>query len=322
MADYIGKGPDGEKTAFQKFFTELLPLEQRTLLGTVVFFAIILSVGWTIINEPARMDTFTAQYDGRSIQRGAAQFREACAECHGMNGEGVLGRGPSLARPDLHNGQRLAELGWAGSLDEYFRQTISAGRPIYTEELYNGPMPAWSQEYGGPLRGDEVEDLVAFVANWGAGDLPTPDPDLIPTQPPAADEGGDEELIAEAVEIANAIAAGELVGDAARGETLVSAGGVGSVDGTALGCQGCHVIEGSQLIGPNYAGIAARVPYDDFEVPEGVDDPQIYYLVESIWVPGNYIVAGFEGLVMPNQFPNLLTEQDMADIVAFMLTLQ
>ena len=28
-------------------------------------------------------------------------------------------------------------------------------------------MPTWSQDYGGPMRPDQIRDLVNFVMNWG-----------------------------------------------------------------------------------------------------------------------------------------------------------
>ncbi len=78
--------------------------------------------------------------------RGAALYDENCAVCHGPNGEGRVGatlaqRWPSI-RPDL-----------------FIKATIANG-------VQGSPMPAWSQENGGPLSESEINDLVAFILTW------------------------------------------------------------------------------------------------------------------------------------------------------------
>jgi len=74
--------------------------------------------------------------------RGAILFDENCAVCHGPNGEGRIGATlakdwPSV-RPDLT-----------------IRATIARGA--------GDQMPAWSQEFGGPLSDDQIDDIVAFI---------------------------------------------------------------------------------------------------------------------------------------------------------------
>ena len=74
---------------------------------------------------------------------GAIVYDQNCAVCHGPNGEGRIGATlskdwPSL-RPDLS-----------------MKTTISNGIP-------GSPMPAWSQDNGGPLAETEINDVVAFL---------------------------------------------------------------------------------------------------------------------------------------------------------------
>jgi mono/diheme cytochrome c family protein len=65
-------------------------------------------------------------------------------------------------------------------------------------------MPSWSQDYGGPLRNDQIEDLTQFVLNWqgpqpegvrpeegGARPTPTPAAKVTPGAPPGEVAQGD-----------------------------------------------------------------------------------------------------------------------------------
>ena len=86
-------------------------------------------------------------------------------------------------------------------------------------------MPAWSQQFGGPLREDQVRNLATFIINWEATAL------------------GDVEL----AELPTP-SAGEAVDPIARGEEIF----------VSSGCGGCHTIEGIGFgeVGPNLTQIA------------------------------------------------------------------
>ena len=75
--------------------------------------------------------------------QGAILYDQNCAVCHGADGRGRIGASldkvwPSI-RPDLG-----------------IKSTISNG-------VMGSPMPAWSQENGGPLAETEIDNLVAFI---------------------------------------------------------------------------------------------------------------------------------------------------------------
>ena len=288
---------------FESLFKDMLPLEQRQLLGTLIFFAIIVTVGWVGVNEPRRMETFTAQYDGRSIERGAALFVDNCSSCHGVDGRGIPGVAPTLNSEALFNGERLAEVGWAGTLYDFVEGTVSAGRPVMSGD-WAQPMPTWSQAYGGPLREDQVRDVVNYVMNYGKfyeeGAPPITEP-VLPTPEGAA-----------AFEPVGAdVAAADLpAGDPARGEALFS-GQEPAPDGQPLGCQACHSVTGEALVGP---------PLDAVAVPAGYDSLEDY-LVESIVQPGAHIVEGFQD-VMPKDFGERLDAQSLSDLVSYLTGIQ
>ncbi|MDX2141363.1 MAG: cytochrome c [Chloroflexota bacterium] len=85
-------------------------IEQRILVGTLSFLAIMVLVGWIAINEGGRMAAFETQYLARSIERGAYLYMANCSTCHGTDGLGGAGRAPALNSPYLFGHDYLADL--------------------------------------------------------------------------------------------------------------------------------------------------------------------------------------------------------------------
>ena len=87
--------------------------------------------------------------------------------------------------------------------------------------------------------------------------------------------------------------------------------------GTNTGCRICHSLDaGVVLVGPSFGGIATRAAT---RVP-GLSAEE--YLRQSILEPNAYVVDGFpEGQMLQN-FGELLTEEDIDNLVAFLLTLE
>ena len=84
----------------------------RVVIGTVLIAATMMIVTFIMINEPARMTEFESGFKGRSIEAGASLFQSSCTPCHGIQGKGIEGVGPSLNAADLFSGKRLKEFGW------------------------------------------------------------------------------------------------------------------------------------------------------------------------------------------------------------------
>jgi len=113
------------------------------------------------------MEQRAAALQGRQIEVGADLFGQYCYSCHGKRGEGLPGVAPAINRKDLFDGRREKQIGWSGSVEGFLKNTIAAGRPVQSRpDLYSAKMPTWSQEYGGPMRPDQVDSLVTFVTNW------------------------------------------------------------------------------------------------------------------------------------------------------------
>ena len=124
-------------------------------------------LGQTPTELPTGMEQRAAALNGREIEVGADLFGQYCYSCHGKRGEGLPLVAPAINRKDLFDGRREKEIGWSGSVDAFLKNTVSAGRPVQSRpDLYAAHMPTWGNQYGGPLRPDQVDALVAFVLNW------------------------------------------------------------------------------------------------------------------------------------------------------------
>ena len=98
-------------------------------------------------------------------------------------------------------------------------------------------------------------------------------------------------------------------GDAARGSALFTQ----SINGTPP-CATCHTLDGVTLVGPSLQGFAARAGTRI----NGVSARD--YTYESVVHPASYLVSGF-GNLMYNQYAQRLSAQQIADLVAYLLTL-
>ncbi len=99
-------------------------------------------------------------------------------------------------------------------------------------------------------------------------------------------------------------------GDPARGELLFN----GQVNGL-YACSGCHgVFEGQVTTCPNILGVATRAATR----VSGYSAET--YLREAIVSPDAYIVEGYTSGVMPQNFGEVMSAQQLADILAFLMT--
>lgn len=98
-------------------------------------------------------------------------------------------------------------------------------------------------------------------------------------------------------------------GDAARGAQLFTQ----SVNG-APACSTCHTLNGDTLVGPSLQGYSAaastRIEGNSAEA----------YTYTSIVQPAAHVVSGFPN-AMYNQYTRHLTLQEIADLIAYLLTL-
>lgn len=218
----------------------------------------------------------------------------------------AIGAGYDPAAPS-----RLANLGWAGSLHNFIYTTLVHGRPV-SASYWPQSMQAWAQTAGGPLRNDQLEDLTQFIMNWDKGDNWAPE-DLNavrqwPVQPvdPATVvmTGGDPvvgtDIEAIMTEIVN------YTGDPQAGQTLYNG---------ALACAGCHL---NAAVAPTTEGTWTRATTVRMEDPALAGFTPEEFLIHSIVLPNEYVAPGYPAGVMPPNFGDRLTYQDLADLIAYL----
>ena len=142
-------------------------MKWQIALGTLTVLATLIVLAIVGVGEPKRMAEFTTSYNARQIETGGLIFENNCRSCHGPQGKGIEGVAPAINAADLFNGDRLKAIGYAGAVEDYVRATISSGRPVPSQGTsYPQRMPTWAQRFGGPLRDDQIDSLVAYVMNW------------------------------------------------------------------------------------------------------------------------------------------------------------
>jgi mono/diheme cytochrome c family protein len=281
-------------------------MQVKIIIGTVAFMISMMVMGYSALREPARLERFTDARVGRQIEIGAHLYQGNCATCHGVEGKAEECYDPSsgdaigcvglpLNYAPLVCGDtslRMEAMNWEGSKDAFIQSTLYSGRP-------GTVMPAWGEQFGGPLRNDQIEDLTRFVLNWETEELCTTPIDLYEWP---------ETFATYAEEFPEA--------DPANGEGLF----------LTYGCTGCHgnmEDEASAAVGPWLGDIAENYT----EYAEGYDSVE-EYVYESILYPNVLIspecptgpCAGPPS-AMPDNFPLRMGEnpQDLADVMSYIL---
>jgi nitric oxide reductase subunit C len=114
----------------------------------------------------------------------------------------------------------------------------------------------------------------------------------------------------------------ESVGDVAAGKALFNQATLGK--DKLPGCASCHSIQPDKVIvGPSLAGIASDANGATSEEGyEGKAKDPVGWLREDIVNPDIDVAQGFPAHVMPQNFGTELTDKQINDLIAYLLTLK
>jgi mono/diheme cytochrome c family protein len=115
--------------------------------GVVVLLLLVIAFPAYKAVESGRRADALAAYRTALVTSGQQLFGLNCASCHGTNGQGV-------DAPALNSQQFLTSVS-----DEQMHGIVAGGVP-------GTEMPAWWDEYGGPLTDQQIAAVVAYVRSW------------------------------------------------------------------------------------------------------------------------------------------------------------
>jgi mono/diheme cytochrome c family protein len=213
----------------------------------------------------------------------------------------------------LQHPDRLRELGWGGGLRTFLTTTLVHGRPTSGQYWPSGNgMAAWSQRAGGPLRDDQIDDLVNYMINYDKGTNWTLEDlnavrqyALVPLNPNLPLPGGAAEPPVGTDVAAILTSLEGVAGDPQAGADLYNG---------AYACAGCHA---GGAVAPSTEGTWTRVNEVRLQDPALAGYTAEQYLVESIVAPNAYIAPNYPAGAMPANFGDRITTQQMADILAY-----
>ena len=116
-------------------------------VGVAVLLLLVLAFPIYRLTEDQRLDDALASENDAQIVAGRQLYALNCTSCHGERGQGV-------DAPALNSQEFLQSVS-----DAQMHGIIAGGIP-------GSAMPAWLDEYGGPLTDQQIAAVVAYVRSW------------------------------------------------------------------------------------------------------------------------------------------------------------
>ena len=295
-----------------------------------------------IVETQAEFDQWVANYTSDSVTptgeaaQGASLFAaKGCILCHSKDGADTAAlresqRNAFLAGDPVVPGPNLTNFAT--------RNTMAAGIVSLTE----GNIKRWLTDpdslkpgnrmadlaavYNDPnfaLTADEISALTAYLLTLypeptTAQVTPTPiiDPTPTPTPGPGAEPTATPKPTSTPTPFSCPVDAS--IGDQAAGQIVFG------VSSSPITCATCHSMDGPDGLGPSFGsrpaipepGISARAA----SRVDGMSAED--YICQSILDPSAFLVPGFFDGVMTQNFRETLNDQQLADVIAYLLTLE
>lgn len=285
------------------------------ILATLISIILVMLI---LVTEEVRMEDQTENWEGRAIENGAILFANNCSSCHGPDGKGLPGVAPALnSHYFFTDTGRMADVGWQGTIYDYVELTVAAGRPSKIGTQWAQIMPTWGSEYGGPFRGDQVQEVTAYVVNWRENAL-AQSPEEDPFQP-FLDINKPVEH--QNIETLIAIENGDPLPEVSEPDETGDSGMPRAPEDLwlSLGCSGCHNLEEDQTpdnrgpVGPHQGNLAERAA----DRVEGQSAEE--YVYNSIVNPNAHIVEGYQANIMPANLAEKMSEEEIDALVEWLL---
>lgn len=246
--------------------------------------------------ETVHGDSFNGQLLYNGLEMGLDGAELGCSGCH--NGEAAPLVEATFTRTEE---ERLILAEFADyDIERYLVESILHPAGYIVPEYSSVQMPA---NYGGRLDAQQLADLVAYLESQ----------DQLLDE--ASADSGDSAYLCDALSTLDCdVTLAEYTGDATQGEALYNGREVTEND-LFLGCAGCHT---GGVIGPATIGTWTRINEERLILAEYTDYSPERFLIESIFIPGNFVPDTFADNVMPQNYANQLSYQDLADIIAYL----
>jgi len=285
----------------------------KIALGILGALASIILLSLVLLTEDVRMADQTDNWAAREIENGALLYANNCASCHGPDGKGLPGVAPSLnSHYFFTDTGRLADVGYIGSLESYVQLTVAAGRPSKANSQWAQKMPTWGNQFGGPLRGDQVIEVTKYVMNYrGSALAQTPEEDPFQPFQDVKKSVGEQSI---AVLMGAEPPAPEEAAPAAEGGVRAPAELF-----STMACAGCHILDQPQdasnrgPVGPNLGNLAEVA--GTFVAGMSAEE----YVYQSITEPSAYVVESYIDGIMPKDFTTKMSEEEIRGLVAWLL---
>ena len=132
------------------FYTRTNAVEKTGFSALIMLTIISLLIPVFWIMESNSQEMYKLRQHTTDVGRGAALFAQYCFQCHGINGQGLTG-------PKLNGNPAVNKLTDADIL------RIISGGIADTANPAQLLMPAWFQDYGGPLTQIQIQYLFALI---------------------------------------------------------------------------------------------------------------------------------------------------------------
>lgn len=272
-------------------------MTRNILIATIFSLATAILLGFVFVNESGRLPKATAAISAEQIERGARDYEQYCASCHGLAGQGNV----QFAAPQLNNivaRYTTTDAGGTAPFDapNGIKEKYGTIRNYIEATLYSGirgaPMPAFGAT--GTMRQDQIENVTSYVLSWNnnvppaavtsaalaaTASAPTPDPN------------------------ANPVSQGELVFN-------------------SRGCNACHSMADNKLVGPGLGGLfqeGGTAAYGE-QLPNGeeINDETVkdWILKGTAGFPNH--IDPLDGETYPPMPPVQVSDDDYANLLVWL----